>query len=74
MLSRVTAGSCHRVIQPTSREEALAIFDRDKPEWPLRFDERRFEVALKRLASKPDADKAAFAALRDAELAARAAK
>jgi len=65
-------GSCHEAHQPTANPKALAVFDLDQPDWPEHFDERRFAVALQRFASKPAADKAAFVALRDAELAARA--
>jgi len=71
MLAR-NCGSCHEGHQPTAKLAALAIFDLDQPDWPARFDARRFQAALGRLASKPDGDKAIFVALRDAELAARA--
>jgi len=71
MLAR-HCGSCHEGHQPTAKPAALAVFDLDQPDWPARFDAHRFEVALGRLASKPDADKTIFVALRDAELASRA--
>jgi len=71
MLAR-HCGSCHERHQPTANPAALAIFDLDQPDWPARFDARRFAVAMQRLASKPDGDKAIFVALRDAELASRA--
>jgi hypothetical protein len=71
MLAR-HCGSCHEGHQPTAKPAALAVFDLDQPDWPARFDAHRFEAALGRLASKPDADRTIFVALRDAELASRA--
>lgn len=64
-------GACHEGHLPTAKPAALAIFDLDQPDWPARFDARRFQVALGRLAAKPAAARDAFLALRDAELAAR---
>jgi cytochrome c5 len=64
-------GECHEGHRSTAVAKALAIFDLDRSDWPARFDNHRFEVALKRLSSKPEADRAAFIAFRDAELATR---
>ena len=73
VLSR-DCGECHESHRPTAKPPALAIFDLDKPDWQTRFDERRFEVAAKRFSSKPPADRDAFVAFRDAELAARGSR
>ena len=62
-------GSCHESHRSTA-PKALAVFDLDRPDWPSRFDDRRAQAALRRLADKPAA-RAAFIAFRDAELAAR---
>ena len=59
-------GECHESHRPTAKPAALAIFDLDLPDWPARFNEHRYESALKRLASKPAA-RDAFLAFRDAE-------
>jgi hypothetical protein len=64
-------GQCHEGHRPTAVAEALAVFDLDTPDWPQRFDSRRFEVALMRLSGKPEADQATFLAFRVAELAPR---
>jgi cytochrome c5 len=64
-------GECHEGHRSTAVAKALAIFDLDRPDWPARFDNHRFEAALKRFSSKPEADRAAFIAFRDAELATR---
>ena len=63
-------GECHERHRATAQAKALAIFDLDAPDWPGRFDDRRYQVALRRLASKPATARAAFIAFRDAELAA----
>ena len=70
VLSR-DCGECHESHRPTAKPPALAVFDLDAADWQTRFDERRFEVAAKRFSSKPLADRDAFVAFRDAELAAR---
>jgi hypothetical protein len=62
-------GECHEGHRPTAKPKALAVFDLDQPDWPLRFDEHRYQAALRRLASKSDAAREAFIAFRDAELA-----
>jgi mono/diheme cytochrome c family protein len=61
-------GECHESHRPTAKPKALAVFDLDKPDWPSRFDEHKFNSALKRLAGKSDAARDAFIAFRDAEL------
>jgi hypothetical protein len=61
-------GECHESHRPTAKPKALAIFDLDKPDWPTRFDEHKFNSALKRLAGRSDAARNAFIAFRDAEL------
>jgi len=61
-------GECHEGHRPTAKPKALAVFDLDKPDWPSRFDEHKFNSALKRLAGKSDAARDAFIAFRDAEL------
>lgn len=63
-------GECHEGHRSTN-PKALAAFDLDQPDWPARFTPPRFESALRRLAKKPEPVRAAFAAFRDAELAAR---
>jgi cytochrome c5 len=63
-------GECHEGHRPTAPAKALAVFDLDKPDWPARFDEHRYQAALMRLAKKPPAVRNAFIAFRDAELAA----
>ena len=65
-------GECHESHRPTAKPKALAIFDLDQPDWPSRFDEHKYQAALKRLASKSDAARDTFIAFRDAELAAPA--
>ena len=65
-------GECHEGHR-SKAPRALAVFDLDQPDWPARFNERRFEAALRRLASKPQAARDAFIAFRDTELAALAA-
>ena len=67
-------GECHEGHRATAKPKALAVFDLDLPDWPARFDDRRAQSALGRLASKPAAARAAFVAFRDAERAARLAK
>jgi hypothetical protein len=67
-------GECHEGHRPTAKPPALAVFDLDKPDWPERFDEHKFQSALKRLAGKSPAARDAFIAFRDAELAAAPAK
>ncbi len=67
-------GECHEGHRPTAKPPALAIFDLDKPDWPQRFDDHKFQSALKRLAGKSAAARDAFIAFRDAELAAAPAK
>ncbi len=67
-------GECHEGHRPTAKPAALAVFDLDKPDWPARFDDHRYQTALARLANKPAAARDAFIAFRDAELAARSAK
>jgi hypothetical protein len=62
-------GECHESHRPTAKPPALAIFDLDRPDWPERFNDHRYESALRRLASKPAA-RDAFLAFRDAERAA----
>lgn len=59
-------GACHEGHRPTAVAKALAVFDLDLPDWPSRFDEHRFEAALRRLARTPPA-RDAFLAFRDAE-------
>ena len=66
-------GECHEGHR-SKAPKALAVFDLDQPDWPARFDEHRYQAALKRLASKPPAARDAFIAFRDAELAALPAK
>lgn len=61
-------GQCHEGHR-SSNAKALAVYDLDKPDWPARFDERRSQAALRRLASRPEA-RAAFLAFLDAERAA----
>lgn len=70
VLSR-DCGECHEGHRPTAKPPALAVFDLDAPDWQVRFDDRRFAVAVNRFAKKPAADRDAFVAFRDAELAAR---
>lgn len=67
-------GECHESHRPTAKPKALAIFDLDQPDWPSRFDEHKYNSALKRLANQSDAARDAFIAFRDAELAASSAK
>jgi hypothetical protein len=67
-------GECHEGHRPTAKPKALAVFDLDKPDWPARFDDHRYQAALMRLAKKPTAARDAFIAFRDAELAASGAK
>jgi predicted CXXCH cytochrome family protein len=62
-------GECHEAHRSTNAK-ALAVFDLDQPGWPARFDEHRFESALRRLATKPEPARTVFTAFRDAELAA----
>jgi|SRR6185369_5180119 len=66
-------GECHEGHR-SKAPRALAVFDLDQPDWPARFDEHRYQAALRRLASKPPAARDAFIAFRDAELAALPAK
>jgi len=66
-------GECHEGHR-SKAPRALAVFDLDQPGWPARFDEHRYQAALRRLASKPPAARDAFIAFRDAELAALSAK
>lgn len=61
-------GECHEGHRSTVAK-ALAVFDLDKPDWPARFDDHRYQAALMRLANKPPAAREAFIAFRDAELA-----
>jgi hypothetical protein len=63
-------GACHEGHRPTAVAKALAVFDLDRPDWPSRFTEQRFETALRRLAKAPPASRDAFLAFRDAERAA----
>jgi hypothetical protein len=67
-------GECHEGHRPTAKPAALAVFDLDKPDWPARFDDHRYQTALTRLAKKPTAARDAFIAFRDAEIAASGAK
>ena len=67
-------GKCHEGHRPTAKPAALAIFDLDRADWPARFDDRRFESALKRLSGKSAAARDAFIAFRDAERAAAAVR
>jgi hypothetical protein len=60
-------GECHEGHRATAQAKALAVFDLDQPDWPARFDDHRFEAALRRLAKKPAAAPAALVALRKAE-------
>jgi hypothetical protein len=62
-------GECHEGHRPTAKPKALAVFDLDQPDWPMRFDEHRYQSALRRLASKSAAAREAFIAFRNAELA-----
>jgi len=62
-------GECHEGHR-SKAPKALAVFDLDQPDWPARFDDHRYQAALRRLASKPQAARDAFIAFRDAELAA----
>jgi predicted CXXCH cytochrome family protein len=66
-------GECHEAHRSTNAK-ALAVFDLDQPGWPARFDEHRFEAALRRLATKPEPASTVFTAFRDAELAASSAR
>ena len=66
-------GECHEGHR-SKAPRALAVFDLDQPDWPARFDEHRYQAALRRLASKPPAAREAFIAFRDAELAALPAR
>lgn len=66
-------GECHEGHR-SKAPKALAVFDLDQPDWPARFDEHRYQAALRRLASKPPAARDAFIAFRDAELAALPAR
>ena len=66
-------GECHEGHR-SKVPKALAVFDLDQPDWPGRFDEHRFEAALRRLANKPQAARDAFIAFRDAERASSPAK
>lgn len=61
-------GQCHEGHRSTNAK-ALAVYDLDKPDWPERFDDRRSQGALRRLAKSPAA-RDAFIAFRDAERAA----
>lgn len=67
-------GECHESHRPTAKPKALAIFDLDQPDWPSRFDEHKYNSALKRLANQSDAARDTFIAFREAELAASSAK
>lgn len=67
-------GACHEGHRATAKPKALAVFDLDQPDWPMRFDEHRYQSALMRLAKKSPAARDAFIAFRDAELAASPAK
>lgn len=67
-------GECHEGRRATAKPKALAVFDLDQPDWPMRFDEHRYQSALMRLAKKSPAARDAFIAFRDAELAASPAK
>ena len=62
-------GECHESHRPTAKPKALAIFDLDKPDWPSRFDDHKYQAALMRLSKSPTA-RDTFIAFRDAELAA----
>ena len=64
-------GECHRGRLATAKPAALAIFDLDATDWPAQLDARELDAALRRFASKPAPDQAAFRGFRDAELAAR---
>jgi len=66
-------GECHEAHRSTNAK-ALAVFDLDQPGWPGRFDEHRFESALRRLATKPEPASTVFTAFHDAELAASSAR
>jgi hypothetical protein len=66
-------GECHEGHR-SKAPKALAVFNLDQPGWPARFDEHRYQAALRRLASKPPAARDAFIAFRDAELAAQPAR
>jgi hypothetical protein len=66
-------GECHEGHR-SKTPRALAVFDLDQPDWPARFDEHRYQAALRRLASKPPAARDAFLAFRDAELSSPSAK
>ncbi len=61
-------GSCHESHR-TAVVAALEIFDLDQPAWYAGLDARRFDAGLRRLGSKPEADRQAFMAPRDLELA-----
>src|SRR5262245_118608 len=63
-------GECHEGHRPTAKPKALAVFDLDQPDWPSRFDDHKYQSALKRLAGKSDAARDAFIAFHDAEVAA----
>ncbi|HEX2686195.1 MAG TPA: hypothetical protein VHN14_06235 [Kofleriaceae bacterium] len=67
-------GECHEGHRATAQPKALAVFDLDKADWPMRFDEHRYQAALRRLAKQPPAVREAFIAFRDAELASSSAK
>jgi len=62
-------GECHEGHRPTAKPKALAVFDLDQPDWPMRFDEHRYQSALRRLTSKSAAARETFIAFRNAELA-----
>ncbi len=66
-------GECHEGHR-SKAPKALAVFDLDQPDWPARFNEHRYQAALRRLASKPLAARDAFIAFRDAERAALPAR
>jgi len=66
-------GECHEGHR-SKAPKALAVFDLDQPDWSARFNEHRYQAALRRLANKPQAARDAFIAPRDAELAALPAK
>lgn len=55
-------GECHQSSQKTALPAALAVFDLDDPNWPERFDARRFTVAAQRLGDTPASDRALFVA------------
>jgi hypothetical protein len=67
-------GECHEGHRSTAQPRALAVFDLDQPDWPARFDERRYQAALMRLTKKPPAAREAFIAFHDAERASPAAR